>query len=68
MSFRLHHKCWVTVSEGLEESDTVIAALGSLDAHGAHKPVGCCCLLAEATSLASWRPLRGSTQAWSDPP
>ena len=50
MSFRLHHKSWVTVSEGLEESDTVIVPLGSLEAHGAHKPVGCCYLLAEAAS------------------
>lgn len=50
MSFRLHHKSWVTVSEGLEESDTVIIPLGSLEAHGAHKPVGCCYLLAEAAS------------------
>jgi len=50
MSIYLHHKSWVTVSEELEESDTVIVPLGSMEAHGAHKPVGCCYFLAEAAS------------------
>jgi creatinine amidohydrolase len=50
MVFRLHHKSWKTIEEELETSDTVIVPLGSLEAHGAHKPVGCCYLLAEDTS------------------
>jgi creatinine amidohydrolase len=50
MVFRLHHKSWKTIEEELETSDTVIVPLGSLEAHGAHKPVGCCYLLAEDAS------------------
>jgi len=50
MDYNLHHKSWVRVKEDLDSSDTVIVPLGSLEAHGAHKPVGCCYLLAEATS------------------
>jgi len=50
MSFKLHRKSWVRVKEDLGSSDTVIVPLGSLEAHGAHKPVGCCYLLAEAAS------------------
>ncbi|MGD2200546.1 MAG: creatininase family protein [Candidatus Bathyarchaeota archaeon] len=45
----LHHKSWVTISEELEGS-TIIVPLGSMEVHGAHKPVGCCYLLAEAAS------------------
>ncbi len=50
MKYNLHHKSWVRVKEDLDSSDTVIMPLGSLEAHGAHKPVGCCYLLAEAAS------------------
>ncbi len=50
MGYNLHHKSWVRVKEDLVSSDTVIMPLGSLEAHGAHKPVGCCYLLAEAAS------------------
>jgi creatinine amidohydrolase len=50
MSVKLHHKSWVTIKEELESSDTVIIPLGSMEAHGEHKPVGSCYLLAEATS------------------
>jgi len=50
MSFFLHHKSWVTVEEELRIGDTVILPLGSMEAHGPHKPVGCCYLLAEASS------------------
>jgi len=50
MSVKLHHKSWVTIKEDLESSDTVIIPLGSMEAHGEHKPVGCCYLLAEAAS------------------
>ena len=50
MGFHLHHKSWKTIEEEVVASDTVIVPLGSLEAHGAHKPVGCCYLLAEAAS------------------
>jgi creatinine amidohydrolase len=50
MSYHLHHKSWIRVKEYLDSSDTVIVPLGSLEAHGAHKPVGCCYLLAEVAS------------------
>jgi creatinine amidohydrolase len=50
MSVKLHHKSWVTIKEDLESSDTVIVPLGSMEAHGEHKPVGCCYLLAEAST------------------
>lgn len=50
MSVKLHHKSWVTIKEDLESSDTVIIPLGSMEAHGEHKPVGCCYLLADAAS------------------
>jgi len=50
--FYLHHKSWVTIAEELRASDTVIVPLGSLEAHGPHKPVGCCYLLAEASAGA----------------
>ena len=46
----LHHKSWRTIKEELEASDTIIVPLGSLEAHGTHKPVGCCYLLAESAS------------------
>jgi len=48
LSFYLHHKSWVTIKE--EAGDTVIVPLGSMEPHGAHKPVGCCYLLAEAAA------------------
>lgn len=48
MSFYLHHKSWATIEE--EAADTVIVPLGSMEPHGAHKPVGCCYLLAEAAA------------------
>ena len=46
----LHYKSWITIEEELKSSDTVIVPLGSMEAHGEHKPVGCCYLLAEAAS------------------
>ena len=52
MSVKLHHKSWVTIKEELKSSDTVIIPLGSMEAHGEHKPVGCCYLLAVASSEA----------------
>jgi creatinine amidohydrolase len=52
MSFYLHHKSWITISEELKTSDTVIIPLGSLEPHGPHKPVGCCFLLADVASKA----------------
>jgi creatinine amidohydrolase/Fe(II)-dependent formamide hydrolase-like protein len=39
MSVKLHHKSWVTIKEDLKSSDTVIIPLGSMEAHGEHKPV-----------------------------
>ncbi len=50
MVYNLHHKSWVTISDELKTSDTVIIPLGAMEAHGAHKPVGCCYLLAESSS------------------
>lgn len=38
------------IREELTGDDTVIIPFGSLEAHGPHKPVGCCYLLAEASS------------------
>ena len=50
MSVKLHHKSWVTIKENVKTSDTVIVPLGSMEAHGLHKPVGCCYILAEAST------------------
>jgi len=50
MSYFLHYKSWVKIREEVTEDDTVIVPFGSLEAHGPHKPVGCCYLLAEASS------------------
>ena len=50
MNIHLQNKSWVTISEEVKVSDTVIVPLGSLEAHGAHKPVGCCYHLAVSSS------------------
>jgi creatinine amidohydrolase len=50
MVFYLHHKSWKVIEDELKVSDTVIVPLGSLEAHGVHKPVGNCYLLAESVS------------------
>jgi creatinine amidohydrolase len=50
MSYRLESKSWVKIQKEVKDNDTVIVPLGSLEAHGTHKPVGCCYLLAKASS------------------
>ncbi len=50
MSYVLHNKSWKMIDEEVENNNTVIVPFGSLEAHGPHKPVGCCYLLAEASS------------------
>jgi creatinine amidohydrolase len=50
MGFYLHHKSWKVIGDELKDSDIVIVPLGALEAHGIHKPVGTCYLLAESVS------------------
>ena len=56
MSNEIHLKSWATISVEVKTTDNVIVPLGSMEAHGPHKPVGCCYLLAKvATSEVSKR-------------
>jgi creatinine amidohydrolase len=50
MEFRLENKSWKRIERDVGVKDTVIMPLGSLEAHGTHKPVGCCYLLAKSAS------------------